>query len=453
MEENKKPVHFIGVAGVGMSGMAKILARQGYAVSGSDLRSGAVTDDLSAAGVKVTRGHAAENIAPDVDTVVVSTAVPADNPELLAAQERGIAIVGRGEFLGRMVNPLKTVAVAGSHGKTTTTALTYHVLEACGFAPGLMVGGQLQGSGLNAREAQGEYFVTEADESDGSFLYLRPWVSIVTNIEDDHLDHYGSLEQLQEAFRQYLSQTRGFAILCDEDIALRAISAALNVRKLWYGSTPGLDYSFAAPQAKGSGIAFEFLRQGELLGKTFLQIPGVHNALNAVAAMAVALELGAQPAAVLAAVQSFPGTARRFQLVGRRRDITVIDDYAHHPSEIRATLAAARQVHPGRLMVLFQPHRYSRTKLLAPAFGAAFTEADFLVLTDIYPAGETPEPGVTGELIYHAAQKAGVSSVYIPDKTAAAAYILEHLTPGDLLLTMGAGDIWREGQSILDKLG
>jgi UDP-N-acetylmuramate--alanine ligase len=344
--------------------------------------------------------------------------------------------------------------VAGSHGKTTTTAMIYHILQACGVSSGFMVGGQMQGTGLNAKAPSGDYFVTEADESDGSFLYLFPYVAVVTNVENDHLDHYGTLTKLQAAFQQYIEQVSagGFAVLCGEDPALAAIGERCSGNIIWYGGKKTFDYSVQLLDVREGKIRFEFFRRGTSLGQTHLQVPGRHNVLNAAAAMATAMEMGCAPEAVLSALPSFQGTKRRFQRLGSKAGIIVIDDYAHHPTEIRATLAAARQVHPGRLLVLFQPHRFSRTRLLAEEFGVSFGQADMTVLTDVYSAGEEAEPGVSGELIYTAAKAAGTEVVYIPDKEAAVDYLLRRLAPGDMLLTLGAGDIWKSGWAVLEKL-
>lgn len=441
-----------------MSGIARVLREQGIRVSGSDMQTNSITSLLEKIGVTVYHGHSASNLQPGVSLVVVSSAIPADNVELVAAQSVNIPVIKRGQMLARMMNESRGLAVAGAHGKTTTTSMLYCALAGCGMDPTMIVGGEIQGTELHARLGTDEYFVAEADESDGSFLNIRPYAAIVTNIENDHLDFYQSMERLQAAFRQFLEQIvpGGFALLYGGDRLLSQIREGLSTRILMYGeSNDGgaeLDYYFTDFVPEGMGSSFEVYRGQEYLGRMRLSIPGKHNALNAVAATAVATEIGLEFTRIGEALQSFPGAKRRFQIIARVNGITIIDDYAHHPTEIQATIQAARQFHRHRLVVLFQPHRYTRTKLLSEEFGKAFIEADLIVITDVYAAGEPPIENVSGELVYQAALNAGCNAQYIASLESAEDYIKELLKTDDLLITMGAGDVWKAGVRLADRI-
>jgi UDP-N-acetylmuramate--alanine ligase len=332
--------------------------------------------------------------------------------------------------------------------------MLYSALAGCDLDPTLIVGGELQGTELNARLGQNEYFVVEADESDASFLELRPYVAIVTNIENDHLDFYESMERMQEAFIQFLNQVTsdGFALLYGGDKYIQKIKAGLLTRTVIYGEDNTFDYYLLNWKPIGMGSIFDVYRHEQYLGQIELSIPGKHNALNALAATAVAMELEQDFNRVKAALKSFPGAKRRFQVVAVINEKIIVDDYAHHPTEIKATIEAARQFHQGRLLVVFQPHRYSRTKLLAEQFGASFQQADLIVITDIYSAGENPMINITGELVYRAARNSGCNVVYIPTIDEAEDFILKELQDNDLLITMGAGDVWKLGVKLTEKL-
>ncbi len=456
--ESEVWVHMVGVGGAGMSGIARVLREQGIKVSGSDMQTNSITSLLEKIGVQIYQGHSASNLQPGVSLVVVSSAIPADNAELVAAQSINIPVMKRGQMLARMMNESRGLAVAGAHGKTTTTSMLYSALAGCGMDPTMIVGGEIQGTELHARWGTDTYFVAEADESDGSFLNIRPYAAIVTNIENDHLDFYQSMERLQAAFRQFLEQIvpGGFALLYGGDPLLDQIREGLSTRILMYGESNDrgvkLDYCFSDFVPEGMGSSFEVYRGQEYLGRMRLSIPGKHNALNAVAATAVAMEIGLEFTRIGEALQSFPGAKRRFQIIARVNGISIVDDYAHHPTEIQATIQAARQFHRNRLVVLFQPHRYTRTKLLSEQFGKAFIEADLIVITDVYAAGEAPIENVSGELVYLAALNAGCNAQYIPSLEDAEDYLKELLKTDDLLITMGAGDVWKVGVRLADRM-
>jgi len=440
-------IHMVGIGGAGMSGIARVLREQGERVSGSDLHLNSVTDQLSEIGVEVFAGHRASNLQPGIDLVVISSAIPANNEEVLAAVELQIPVIKRGQMLARMVNAKQGLAVAGAHGKTTTTSMLYTALSGSGLDPSFIVGGEIQGTQLNAHLGRDDYFVVEADESDASFLGIHPYAAIVTNIENDHLDFYKSMERIKEAFSQFLNQIHpeGFAMLYGADPAIQSIKDELHSRVLFYGENSACDYYLLEWRPLGLGSTFDVYRHHDRIGKMTLSVPGKHNALNALAVTAVALELGLDFHSIQAALHKFPGAKRRFQIVYADRDIAIVDDYAHHPTEIQATITAARQVHPGRLLVVFQPHRYTRTQLLAEQFGTCFRSADLVIITDVYSAGEDPLPGISGELVHLAARKAGCNAVYIPSVEDSREYLESLLQPGDMLITMGAGDVWKLG--------
>ncbi|MEQ8236214.1 MAG: UDP-N-acetylmuramate--L-alanine ligase [Syntrophomonadaceae bacterium] len=440
-------IHMVGIGGAGMSGIARVLREQGERVSGSDLHLNSVTDQLSEIGVEIFEGHRASNLQSGIDLVVISSAIPASNEEVLAAADLNIPVIKRGQMLARMVNVKQGLAVAGAHGKTTTTSMLYTALAGSGLDPSFIVGGEIQGTQLNAHLGQDDYFVVEADESDASFLEIHPYAAIVTNIENDHLDFYKTVERIKEAFSQFLNQVHpeGFAMLYGADPAIQSIKDELRSRVFFYGEDSACDYYLSEWSPLGLGSTFEVYRRGDKVGKMTLSVPGKHNALNALAVTAVALELGLDFQAIQAALHKFPGAKRRFQIVYSDKDIAIVDDYAHHPTEIQATITAARQVHPGRLLVVFQPHRYTRTQLLAEQFGSCFKAADLVIITDVYSAGEDPLPGISGELVYLAAREAGCNAIYIPDVEDSRAYLESLLEPGDMLITMGAGDVWKIG--------
>lgn len=452
--QRSQRVHMLGIGGAGMSGIARILAAQGHRVSGSDIQVNGSCRELEAIGVEIMAGHSPHNLRDDIDLVVYSTAIPPTNDELREAEERGIETVRRGDMLARMVAGSRCIAVAGAHGKTTISSMIYFALEQCGCQPSFVVGGDMQGTNRNAGLGAGEYFVIEADESDASFLALNPYISVVSNIEADHLDFYHSVDKIHAAFLQFVNQTKeeGFALICGDDPGVRSIRPHITAPTVSYGEQAGNDYWFADWQAQGRGSLCSVFRRGELLGTLRLNVPGRHNSLNAVAAIAAGMECGQDFERLSRALTEFRGAQRRFQIMGEAGGITVVDDYAHHPTEIRATIQAARNAHPGRLIAVFQPHRYTRTEHLYREFGAAFGQADRVILTDIYSAGEAPISGVSGALIFEAARAERDQVSYVADHEALAAFILRELQSGDMLLCMGAGDIWKTARQVADAL-
>lgn len=447
-------VHMVGVAGAGMSGIARVLKEQGNKVSGSDLQDNEITKKLIDIGVEIKQGHSSAYLQEGVDLLVISSAIPEDNVEVQEAIKRGIPVLKRGEILARLANASKGIAVAGAHGKTTTTSMLYTVLEACGLDPTFIVGGEIQGSELNARLGEGEYFVVEADESDASFLELRPFISIVTNIENDHLDFYKSFERIKKAFEQFLDQVdpAGFALVYGNDQGLQEIRQNLSGRVITYGEDSRSDYYFKDWRAQGMGSSFSVYYHEDYLGQIELTVPGRHNALNALAAAAVAIELGYSFQSAADGLASFRGAKRRFQVLGTMEGRgMVVDDYAHHPTEIKATINAAQSLDYDRVVVVFQPHRYSRTGLLAEQFGACFKEADLVIISDVYSAGEKPIAGVSGELIYKMARQAGCNVLYIPTLDDIASFLHQEIRDRDLVITMGAGDIWKLGVKLVNN--
>ena len=456
MLQGIRNIHFIGVGGAGMSALARILLDQGYHVSGSDQKMSDVAKQLAARGANIFEGHDAANV-DGADAVVCSTAIPEDNVELAAAKARGIRRLHRSDVNAALLNAAKGIAVAGAHGKTTTTSMIGLILEHGGVDPTIIIGGQVDYlADGNARLGRGEYLVSEADESDGSFLKLLPHIAVVTNVENDHMDHYGTMENIKKAFRQFLENTdeeAGTCVLCADNENLREISKNLSRRVVFYGVSEDAEYRATHIAPEGTGVAFDMERGGEKLIRVRLSIPGHHNVLNALGSVAVGILCGVSPQKAAEALARFHGAKRRFETKGRAAGVWVVDDYAHHPTEIMATLKAARQTSPKRLVCAFQPHRYSRTQLLQKEFGGAFKDADVLILTDIYSAGEAPIAGVSGETIVTAVKAAtGQKTTYIKARADVAPYLETIVQDGDLVLTMGAGDICRTGEELLALL-
>ncbi len=441
-----RKVHIVGIGGMAMSGIAAILTRLGHTVSGSDLKSWRGLERLRFLGVDVHVPHDAACLPVDVDAVVVSTAIPPTNPEVLAAQERGVPVLRRAEALAAIVDTRRTVAISGTHGKTTTSTMTTLILRAAGWHPSFLIGGEPNEVGSNAAYDDGEWLVIEADESDGTFVEIAPEAVILTNVEPDHLDHYGDMAALEEACARYLSSAPGPRVACADDpgsagLAARVTAAGLPV--ITYGEAHGADYRIDGYHGDRVGSRFRLLRHGEALGEITLPAPGRHNARNAAGAAALATEIGVPFDAVVAALGRFAGVARRFQFHGEIAGVTLVDDYAHLPGEIKATLAAAREGAWSRIVAVFQPHRYTRTARLWRDFGDAFTDADVVVLTDVYAAGEPPQPGVSGRLILQAVCEAGPANrvFYLPKRSDILARLPDLTRPGDLLITLGAGDV------------
>jgi len=446
-------IHFVGIGGVGMSGIAEVLLDLGYQVSGSDLRAGETTERLTTLGGRIFLGHEAANVE-GAQVVVYSTAVRPDNPEVVAARAQGIPVIPRADMLAELMRMKYGVAVAGSHGKTTTTSLSAAVLARGGLDPTIVVGGRLQSIGSNARLGRGQFLVAEADESDGSFLRLSPAVVIVTNIDREHLDHYGSLEELRQAFIYFANRVPfyGVGILCSDDPQVRGILPQLTKRYVLYGTGPEAALRAADVRLGPEGSSFRVVADGNELGEVRVHLPGMHSVLNALAAVGVGLELEVPFPHIVTALEGFRGVGRRFELRGEAGGVRVVDDYGHHPTEVAATLAAARTL-GRRVLVMFQPHRYTRTALLHREFGACFADADRVYVLDIYAAGETPVPGVTARTIVESAEALGQGQVvYVGDGDAAVAAVAREARPGDLVLTLGAGDVWKLGDRLLARL-
>ena len=434
-------VHIVGIGGAGMSAIAIVLARMGHTVSGSDLKDSRPLARLRAAGVDARVGHAAEHVTADLDAVVVSTAIPPTNPEVVEAQRLGVPVLRRAEALRALVATKPGIAVAGSHGKTTTSSMLALVLRGAGWKPTFVIGGDVNEVGTNAAYDDGEWFVVEADESDGTFLELPAEAAIVTNVEADHLDHYGSFPALADAFVTFLDGVTGPRVVCADEPHAAAIAARVGATT--YGFAPGCDYQVVRYAGGRHGSEVELTRAGQPLGTFSLPVPGRHNATNAVAAAALATELGVPFADTARALAGFGGVARRFEFRGDLDGVTLIDDYAHLPSEVQAALRTARDGGWDRVVAVFQPHRYSRTASLWRDFADAFTDADLLVLTDVYPAGEAPRPGVSGRLLVRAVLDAhpAASVVYLPHRADVVEVVPRLTRPGDVVLTLGAGDL------------
>lgn len=453
-ERFPQPVHFIGIGGAGMSGIAMVLAKLGIEVRGSDLKASRYTRHLEEAGIAVAVGHAADNVA-GAALVVISSAIPEGNAELQAARAAGIPVLRRAEMLARIMATRRGIAVAGTHGKTTTSSMISHVLHRCGLDPTFLVGGDLNDIGSNAGVGQGEWLVAEADESDGSLLYLRPEVAIVSNVELDHHANYGCLEDVLGVFRRFVAllPADGLLVLVagsgGEELASHTPARVVTV------GIDGGDLRAEVEQVDDRGSAFTVREAGrDELARVTLRLPGEHNVLNALTALAVLRHVGVEPAAAAPHLATFSGAARRFQELGRHDGVVVVDDYAHHPTEIAATLRAAKQGDHGRVIAVFQPHLYSRTRYLQRAFGHALTLADEAIVTDIFPAREEPEPGVTGKLVVNAylVERPGGPVSYLPRLGDVVRRLSSQVRSGDLVLTLGAGDVFRAGEGLLAAL-
>ena len=446
-------IHFVGIGGIGMSGIAELLLNLGYRVSGSDLRRSDITDRLSQLGAEVRAGHAAENVPEDGHVVVVSSAVKPDNPEVAEAHRRKIPVIPRAEMLAELMRMKYGIAIAGTHGKTTTTSMVATVLASAGWDPTAVVGGKLNSLGSNAKLGQGEFLVAEADESDGSFLKLSPTVAVVTNIDPEHLDFYSGIGQIKETFLHFINKVPfyGFAVLCLDHPNVQELIPSVAKTFVTYGFSVHADYRADGVVSEGMSNRFRVIRCGETLGEVTLKAPGRHNVSNALAAAAVAAELGISFERIRAGLADYDGVARRFQVKGERNGVTVVDDYGHHPAEIRATLSAAREVWPGRRIVVgFQPHRYTRTQALFRDFLSAFHDADLLFVFDVYPAGEEPIPGASGERLCEAIREHGhKAAIYAGKAGDALSTVAAGLCAGDIFLTMGAGDVWKLGEGVL----
>jgi UDP-N-acetylmuramate--alanine ligase len=457
MYSKSKHIHFVGIGGIGMSGIAELLLNLGYRISGSDLQESDITRRLQALGGTLHIGHDAAWIN-GADVVVISSAIAADNPEVEAAVNSLIPVIPRAEMLAELMRLTKFgIAIAGSHGKTTTTSMVAWVLAEAGLDPTVVIGGKVDClGGINAKLGEGDFLIAEADESDGSFLKLAPVLEVVTNIDLEHLDYYSSIEQIKAVFLDFIDKIPfyGAVILCLDDPHVASILPEVKKRFLTYGLTSQANVYAKGINTSGLNTRFEVCVENVVLGEVNLPLAGVHNVFNALAAITVGLELDIPFATIAAALESFSGVQRRLQVKGEWRDITVVDDYGHHPTEIRATLSALRDAWPERRrVVLFQPHRYSRTKALAEEFYPPFHEADIPLLTEIYSASESPIPGVTAEALLNGIKKHGHRHAYFePSFSELLDKAMDILAPGDVVLSLGAGNIWQAGEKLLKML-
>jgi UDP-N-acetylmuramate--alanine ligase len=454
MVKRYQHLHFVGIGGIGMSGIAELLLNLGYRVTGSDLADSDITRKLQALGATLYRGHAEAHLG-DADVLVYSSAVRADNPEIVAARERGIPVIRRAEMLAELMRLKYGIAVAGAHGKTTTTSMVATILAHGGLDPTAVIGGKLDSLGGSAKLGQGEYLVAEADESDGSFLKLSPTIAVVTNIDLEHLDHYGDLRHIEDTFVEFVNKIPfyGRAVLCLDDPYIPALLPRVEKRILTYGLNPQADLQALDIKGTEDTSIFQVQFHRERLGAVQIRLPGLHNVLNALAAVAVGLELGVPFKQIQDALGEFSGVQRRFQIKAAIDDILVVDDYGHHPSEIRATLQAAKSGWNRRILVVFQPHRFTRTFHLWEEFLSAFYDADSLVMLDIYPAGEDPITGITAERLCREIRRRGHrDATYMAERNGAVEWVMRHLLPGDMVLTLGAGDVWRISEEVVDRL-
>ena len=450
-----KRIHFIGVGGVGMSALAYVLIKRGYMVSGSDAKSSFMVTKLAKEGAVMFIGHAACQVE-GAEAIVVSSAIHQDNIELVEAKARQIPVLHRSDVLAFLMNKHKGVAVAGAHGKTTTSSMLACITHEADIDPTVVVGGIVPSLGGNALNGKSDIVVAEADESDGSFLKFHPFYAVITNIENDHLDHYGSEEKIQEAFAQFVENIKneGKAILCFDNAKIKALAEKTSKSFISYAlNDPDADYTAKNIEFGQDGTYFDVYHKGEKIGTAHLVVPGKHNVLNALGAIATSQLMEIPINKVLASLEKFTGAKRRFETKGRVNGIWVVDDYAHHPTEIQVTLAAGKQTKPKRLICVFQPHRYSRTKLLLKQFATCFKDADELILADIYPASEDPIPGVDTPLLKKTIEETtGQKVTYLPTFEQIEKYLVENVKPGDLVMTVGAGDGYRISEYLVKAL-
>ncbi len=454
MMKTVKNVHFVGIGGIGMSGIAEILLSQGFTITGSDLNKTEVTDRLENLGIKIYEGHSAENLK-EADVVVFSSAVTLDNPEVKAAQERKIPVIKRSEMLAECMRMKYGIGIAGTHGKTTTTSMVGLVLTEAGIDPTIIVGGKLSSlGGTNARLGHSDYIVVEADEFDRTFLKLTPVIAALTTLEREHLDTYKDLDDIKGAFVEFANKVPffGFVVLCLDEPALQDIIPLINKKIFTYGLTPHADIRAIDITHKERSTEYTLVYKGKELGRIKLNIPGLHNVRNSLVAVTIAFEMGVEFDLIKKALESFTGVYRRFEKK-YDNDLMVIDDYGHHPTEINVTLDGIRRGWNRRLVAVFQPHLYSRTKDFSQEFGRSFLNSDIFICTDVYPAREKPIEGITGELIADAAKKFGHKNVYYePDKTKVPDLLKKICKKGDIVITLGAGDIWKFGEKFVELI-
>ncbi len=465
MKHKIKKIHFVGIGGIGMSGIAEVLLNLGFEVSGSDLRDSTTVERLRELGGKVVKGHFPENVG-ETDVVVISSAVKSDNPEVVAARYQGIPVIPRAEMLAELMRMKRGIAIAGSHGKTTITSMIASILAGAGLDPTAVIGGKLELFDSNAKLGQSDWLVAEADESDGSFLYLNPTIAVVSNIDREHMEHYQTMDNLHETFVEFMNRLPFYGLVAAgaDDPTLRALIPRIKRKVVTYGVADDCDIRAVDVKCGALGCEFVAVSEGRRLGEVKLGLPGEYNAVNALAALAVAFELDVVFETASRALYGFSGLGRRFEIKGRPAGVMVVDDYGHHPTEVRATLKAAREYMQGlgrkkdsRMVVAFQPHRYSRTQDLWEEFIESFSEPDILFLTDIYSAGEEQLNGVTGQALFEDVRKKrseiGLETFYIESLSEMASTIAQTVKQGDLVLTLGAGNVHQVGSKLTDILG
>jgi UDP-N-acetylmuramate--alanine ligase len=455
MYQKKYHIHFVGIGGIGMSGIAELLLNLGYKVSGSDLQTSEITERLKGLGGIIFAGHGADQIS-GADVVVTSSAVGRDNPEVLAAERISIPVIPRAEMLAELMRLKYSVAIAGAHGKTTTTSMVASVLAQGGLDPTVVIGGKLKGIGSNAVLGKGDFIVAEADESDGSFLKFSPAIAVVTNIDREHLDYYQDLETIKAVFLDFIDRIPfyGLAILCLDNESIQDLIPKIKKRYTTYGMSSQADFQIRDVEFEKRRSCFSVYRQGHKLGRFTLNLPGIHNVYNATASIAAGLELDVPMDAIESALQTLEGVQRRLEIKGEVNGITVVDDYGHHPTEIKTTLQAIEECWPdNRKVIVFQPHRYTRTQALFDEFTRSFYQSDVLLVLPIYAAGEQKIEGLTGRKLAEGIKAHGHKEVFCSeDKEDAVAYLKENLKPGDVMLTLGAGDVWKVGTDLLKAL-
>jgi len=449
-----KKLHFVGIGGIGMSGIAEVLVNMGYEISGSDINDSISTRRLQKLGIKIYLGHNASNIK-GTDVVIISSAIGKTNSELIKAHEENIPVIARAEMLAELMRLKYGIAIIGSHGKTTTTSIVSAVLRAGHLDPTIVVGGRVRSLGTNAHLGKGDFMVVEADESDGSFQMLSPVISVLTNIDEEHLDHYGSIENLINSFRGFIDKIPfyGLAVLCIDCPKVKEIAKQYKKRALTYGFTDEADLYFENFAAEGFKTRFEVIYKNNNLGTVELGIPGKHNALNALAAIGVGIELGISFDDIKTALNEFNGIERRLQLKGEVNDILIIDDYGHHPVEIKTTLKSIEEAFQKKPVVIFQPHRFTRTQMLFNDFVNVLSEIKTLYVLDIYPAGEKPIEGINSELLVKEINRSGTNNAYyIKDIDELFKHVKMNINSGDIILTSGAGNVWKHGEELLREL-
>ena len=448
-------VHFVGIGGIGMSGIAELLLNLGFSVSGSDLNDSEIIQNLRSKGAMIYEGHHAKNLG-DCEVLVYSSAVPEDNPELIAARGKNVTIIKRAEMLGELIALKQTsIGVGGTHGKTSTSSMIGALLSHAQLDPTLVVGGLVKNIDTNSQLGSGDLIVVEADEYDKSFLQLKPTISVITNIEQEHMDCYDDLEDLHNSFTQFANAVPfyGAVLACLDSPGVQDIIPKIKRPVITYGFTSQADISAKNIQSKETKTTYSLYKQNQKCGKVTLNVPGKHNVLNSLAAAAIGFEMGLSAKTIIAGIGSYGGVRRRFEIKGIAGDVMVVDDYAHHPTEVSATLQAARGGWNRRIIAVFQPHLFSRTKSFYKEFAAAFMDSDVLIVTDIYPAREKPIKGVTGKLVFNAARSTGHKNAhYIPDLENLQVALDDIIQENDMVITIGAGTIWRYGQSYFDHL-